>query len=114
MRYVVSLVLVAVVGCGSGAGGGDDGNGSGSIEGLVSLEVMPADQTLVISQSQPAVATYTAIGHFDDGRTEDISDLVQFTLADGTLGSFMASELTTTAEKGGQTEVRATAGAISG
>jgi hypothetical protein len=114
MRHVMSFVLLAVVGCGSGPGGGDDGTGSGDLEGLVSLEVTPAAQTLVISQSQPAVSTYTAIGHFDDGRTEDVTDLVQFNLAEATLGSFVASELTTTVEKGGQTEVVATAGAISG
>ncbi len=86
----------------------------GALDGLVSLEIAPADQTLVITQSQPAISTYTATGHFDDGRVEDISDLVQWNLAEGTLGSFTASELTTTVDKGGQTEVVATAGAITG
>jgi hypothetical protein len=108
MRLLIGLLVVAA--CGSH--GGDDG--SGSLEGLVSLEVTPADQTLVIKQSQPAISTYTAIGTFDDGRVEDISALVAFNLAEATLGSFQATELTTTAAKGGQTQVVATAAAITG
>lgn len=112
MRVLVSMVLVALIGCGSsGGGGGDDGPGDDPLAGLVSLEVTPADQTLVISQGVAAHSTYTAMGTFDDGRTEDISDLVAFDLVEATLGSFTATELTTTTMKGGQTEVRATAGA---
>jgi hypothetical protein len=109
MRFLISLLFIAACG---GHGGGDDG--SGSLDGLVSLAVTPADQTLVIRQSQPAISDYTAMATFDDGRVEDISALVAFELAEATLGSFQARELTTTAHKGGQTQVVATAGAITG
>jgi hypothetical protein len=116
MRQLMSVVLVVALGCGGngGGGGGDDGTGSGSLDGLVSLTVTPADQTLVIKNSQPAISAYTATGTFDDGRVEDITGLVQFSLAEATLGSFQSSELTTTVAKGGRTQVVATAGAISG
>ena len=113
MRQLMSIVLVAVASCGSPPGAGDD-TGSGGLDGLVSLEVLPADQTLVIRQSESATSTYTAIGTFDDGRVEDVSGLVQFSLAEATLGSFVASELTTTVQKGGQTEVLATAAGVTG
>lgn len=113
MRILIGLLFVAAA-CGGHGGGGDDGSGSGSLDGLVSLTVTPADQTLVINQSQPATSTYTAMGKFDDGRVEDVTDLVQFNLAEATLGSFQADELTTTVQKGGQTQVVATAGAITG
>jgi hypothetical protein len=110
MRFLIGLLVASA--CGGHGGGGDDN--SGSLEGLVSITVTPADQTLVIKQSQPAISDYTATGTFDDGRVEDISALVSFNLAEATLGSFQATELTTTAAKGGQTQVIATAGAISG
>src|SRR5689334_22105155 len=114
MRQLVLVVLVLAMGCGNHPGGGGGDDGTGSLEGLVSLTVTPADQTLVIQNEQPAISNYTATGTFDDGRVEDISALVQFNLADATLGSFQASALTTTVAKGGKTDIVATAGAISG
>ncbi|MEO8704296.1 MAG: hypothetical protein ABI867_29855 [Kofleriaceae bacterium] len=109
MRFLIGLLVVAA--CGSH---NSDGDVMVSLEGLVSLEVSPADQTLVIVQTQPATSTYTAVGTFDDGRVEDISALVELALAEPTLGSFQATELTTTVLKGGQTQVVASAGPISG
>src|SRR5688500_535608 len=111
MRQLMPLVLLVALGCGSSGGGGGN-DGTTDLEGLVSLEVTPADQTLVIAQSQPATSAYTVTGTFDDGRVEDITDLVQLSLADATLGSFSAADLITTAQKGGQTEVLATAAGV--
>jgi len=115
MRHLMSIVLVVTLGCGShgGDGGGND-SGVGDLDGLVSLTVEPADQTLVIQNSQPATSAYTVTGTFDDGRVEDVTQLVQLSLADGTLGSFAAAELTTTVHKGGQTEVVASAAGVTG
>lgn len=115
MRCHLAIAVLFVLGCGSRPGGDDDGTDAGdSLVGLVSLTVKPADQTLTIVQGQPAVSTYTALGMFDDGRIVDVSAYVQFGLAEPTLGGFASSELTTTAAKGGQTQVLATAGGIEG
>ena len=115
MRRLLLISLLLVVGCGSRSTGGDDGtDGGGSLEGLVSLTVKPADQTLVIAQGQPAVSAYTALGTFGDGRIEDVSALVSFALTESSLGGFAASELTTTTAKGGQTQVVANAAGIEG
>lgn len=110
MGYVRSLAVVLVlVGCGTRSTGDDSDGGTGSLEGLVSLTVKPADQTLVITQGVAATSTYTALGTFDDGRIEDVTALVQFALDDGALGGFAAADLTTTTARGGQTQVRALA-----
>jgi hypothetical protein len=115
MRTLMSLVLVVGFGCGGpGTSGDDDGSGAGDLDGLVSLEVAPADQTLVIKDGKPATSAYTVTGTFDDGRVEDVTGLVQLDLADATLGSFAASELTTTVQKGGQTAVLARAAGVTG
>ncbi|MBA3539827.1 MAG: hypothetical protein H0T79_09375 [Deltaproteobacteria bacterium] len=112
----LAIVLVLVAGCGS-RGGGDDGGGDASSDpllGLASLTVTPADQTLVILQGQPATSGYTATGTFTDGRIEDVSAFVSFTLGEPTLGGFAASQLTTTTAKGGRTQVVATGSGVVG
>jgi Tol biopolymer transport system component len=88
--------------------------GSDSLAGLVSIEVTPADQTLVIAQGVAATSAYTATGTFLDGHVADITSLVGFDLREATLGSFTASALTTGTQKGGVTQVVATAAGISG
>lgn len=109
-----SLLLVVVVACG-GSGKGDDGMGSAnSLEGLMSIDVTPADQTLVIAQGNPATSAYTATGTFADGHTEDITDRVGFHVMEATLGSFTANDLITGTAKGGVTQVVATAAGVSG
>jgi hypothetical protein len=109
-----SVLLVLVVACGGSGQGDDDGMGSDSLAGLVSIEVAPADQTLVIAQGVAATSAYTATGTFQDGHVADITSLVGFDLRDATLGSFTVSELTTGTQKGGVTQVVATAAGISG
>lgn len=109
-----SVLLVLVVACGGSGQGDDDGMGSDSLAGLVSIEVSPADQTLVIAQGVAATSAYTATGTFQDGHVADITSLVGFDLRDATLGTFTVSELTTGTQKGGVTQVVATAAGISG
>lgn len=109
-----SVLLVLLVACGGSGQGDDDGMGSDSLAGLVSIEVAPADQTLVIAQGVAATSAYTATGTFQDGHVADITSLVGFNLGEPTLGSFTASALTTGTQKGGVTQVVATAAGISG
>ncbi len=118
VRLLSALVLsVLAVACGSRSeGGGDDGiDATGDpLAGLVSLAVSPVDQTLTIVEGAPAISGYAAIGTFEDGRTEDVTALTRFALAEPTLGLFAGDELTTSSERGGITHVLATAGATDG
>ncbi|MGN6108285.1 MAG: TolB family protein [Kofleriaceae bacterium] len=106
----LSLVLVA---CG-GTSGDDGPDGGDPLAGLTSLTVKPADQTLVIAQSQAATSTYTALGTFADGRVEDVSAHVQFSLADATLGTFAAADFTSSTWRGGATRVLAFGNGVQG
>lgn len=117
MRSFVLCVTLAVLGCGDDGTDGMDTNspdsGGNPLEGLASLTITPADQTLTVSVGNPARSTYSAQGTFTDGRTEDVSALVQWTVADGTLASFTGAELATVDSRGGVTMVGATAGGFS-
>ena len=110
------LCVVFITACGRN-GGGDDGGGDAgdvSLEGLTTITVKPENQTLIIEQGAAATSAYAALGTFDDGRIEDITPYVQFTLDDGSLGGFTAADLTTTTTHGGQTQVRAAAYGVEG
>jgi hypothetical protein len=79
--------------------------GSGDDSGLVSIEVLPVDQELLIDNGEPAFKTYQAIGHFADGHTADITDTAVFTLANPELGAFAGPMFKSTVEHGGRTRV---------
>lgn len=113
-RSVLVLLLLSVVGCGRHHGDDDDSDAGGSLEGLTSITVKPADQTLLVANGTAVTSKYTALGSFDDGRTEDISELVSWALAEPTLGGFTSSDLTTTTVKGGKTTVIANGAGIEG
>ena len=107
------LLFAFVIACGgsSGAGGDDAPDG---LDGLVSIDVTPKDQTLVIAQGVAATSAYTATGTFSDGRVVDITPHVAFALDEGTLGVFEAATLTTATDHGGQTTVTALANGVQG
>ena len=81
---------------------------------VVSIEVAPADQTLQIDGAMAATSVYTATGTFEDGTIADISDRVQWSLGDATLGSFAVNQFTSTLDKGGQTPVIAALAGVQG
>src|SRR5262245_33860532 len=95
-------------------GGGGDWGGAPPIDGLVSITVTPADQTLVIAGTTPATSAYKADGTFKDGHHEDITSRVFFSLADAGLGNFAGPAFTSQTDHGGITSVRAEAGNVSG
>ena len=72
---------------------------------LVEITVQPADQELVIDNGEPATSTYTAIGRFADGHTEDISDRAAFSIANSALGGFVGPAFKTGLDQGGRTRV---------
>jgi hypothetical protein len=81
---------------------------------VVSISVEPADQTLEIDDGAAATSDYTAIGTFEDGHTEDVTERVAWSLADATLGTFEVSRFTSTLDKGGQTRVQAALAGVTG
>lgn len=111
-RALACSFLVAVLACGPAPTSGTPD--APPILPLVSIAVEPADQTLVIEDGASATSTYTAIGTFDDGHTEDVSDIVQWSLADGTLGTFAQNVFTSTRDKGGETRVIAIYAGVQG
>ncbi|MDQ3333832.1 MAG: hypothetical protein M4D80_01500 [Myxococcota bacterium] len=113
MRLAVPVFTILLLACGCGGSGGGDDNPD-ALDGLVSIAVTPADQTLVIVNGQPARSAYTAMGTFDDGRVRDITPLVQFTLEQYTLGVFELDTLTTANDHGGRTNVVASAAGVQG
>jgi hypothetical protein len=113
-RLLVVSLLLLVVACGKRSDGDDDSDGGGDLTGLVSIEVKPIDQTLIIDQGTAATSMYTALGTFDDGRVEDISTLVSWGLVEPSLGGFVGPAFTTNSVKGGQTRVIANGAGIEG
>ena len=117
ISLVASLTACGGVGGGSGEGEGErgpDAGGSGEIDGLTAVSVEPAGATLVIDGDTPATETFRAIGEFDDGRTEDLTERASFSIGDTALGSFQGPELTTNTHRGGISRVTARAGGLQG
>lgn len=107
----LSLVAILAVACGDPIAPHAD---SGVESALLEITVEPVDQELVIDGFEPATSAYTAIGTFEDGRVEDISDRVQFSLADATLGAFLGRDFKSTLTHGGRTRVIAELAGVRG
>ncbi len=114
MRHVLVLAIL-IGGCGGDGGGGGNGDaGPPAIKDLVSIAVLPANQTLIIDGTTPATSPYMAIGTFKNGSTSDITSKVGFSVADPSLGQFGGATFTSGVAKGGGTDVLARAGTVTG
>lgn len=109
MRYAL-FVLVLAAGCRDGE---PDGVSGQAPAGLVSIDIEPRDAKLFIEDQTPARATFKALGTFDDGHTEDVTEHVTFSLADPGLGWFEGGAFTSHVQRGGATTVTASAGSVS-
>ncbi len=110
VSLLVALALTALA-CGDAKEPiGADANTSPIVE----ITVTPADQVLVIDGTEPATAAYTAMGRFEDGHTEDITDRVGFQLADATLGAFLGRDFKSALTHGGRTKVVAGYAGVTG
>jgi hypothetical protein len=114
-------IAAAAVAAGCGGDVGTPGGGTPDaepeptdLEGLSSIAIEPAGATLIIDGDDPATATFTATGTFEDGRTEDITEHASFSLRDSAIGTFSGSELVTGIHRGGATRVTARAGNVQG
>lgn len=109
-RFASILLVGFLVACGASVEPAPDaapGN-------LVELTVTPADQELVIDGTEPATSRYTAIARYEDGRTEDVSDRVAFSLADVYLGEFNGPDFKSKLTHGGRTRVVAELAGVRG
>lgn len=118
MRARLGLLTVLVVGAGCApiAGTQDDAGPDGPpapLAGLVAIAITPADATLDVVGVVPARQAYTAEGTFDDGRTEEITAHVVFTVDDPMLGGFEGALFTSKLQPG-ETRVVARNGAVEG
>lgn len=104
LAYFVAALTSFMIACGASVSSNPD---AGTSSPLVSIAVEPVDQVLEIANGVAATSAYTAVGTYEDGHTEDISDRVQWLVADGTLGTFAVNQFTSTIDKGGQTRVKA-------
>ncbi len=112
----VPFVLWQLAGCTPtlSAGGGKPTPTPGPLDGLQTIEVMPATATLATNNGASATADFAAIGHYLDGHTTDVTALVGWSLSDASLGTLASGHYTSTALRGGTATVTAAAGAIAG
>jgi hypothetical protein len=109
------LLAPALLGCGNHSSGWNgDGGVAPAISGLVSIDVTPANQTLILAGTTAVTSKYQASGKFQDGHSEDLTDRVSFSLGDPGLGAFSSDVFTSVTTRGGTTSVAATAGSVVG
>lgn len=88
--------------CGSGATMPGDGDREGG-----TLEVHPAEATLMVRDGGPALQPFTALLRHADGTAEDVTARTRFTLAEVLLGRFDGARLAAAGMRGGEGTVRA-------
>jgi len=106
LGFAAATALIAA--CGPTSSGDD-------AEGLMQIEVLPADATIVWDNAAAPPVGYTAIGHYADGHTAELVDAV-FSLDDAAnrLGTLAVAEFTATGAAAGTGSVRATIGEVTG
>src|SRR5664279_4959879 len=106
MMRTMAMVVATLVSCGPSSGGTD---------GLQTLEVQPANATVMFGASAAQPVDYTAIGHYADGHTETLADVV-FSLDNDAaqLGTLTQAEFAASGAVAGTGTVTATSGTASG
>src|SRR5262245_40975118 len=111
------LLLTGLLGCGPEVTpkgmGGADGGPPPAPDGLVAIEITPADATIYVANGVAGTQDYTATGHFADGTTRDLTTLVGWGTENMSLASFPeGGHLLASGVQGGRGVVHATAGSI--
>ncbi len=118
MRKPILLsVLFAVSGCGVDARDptvGDDGKGPVDPMSSAAIIINPSALEAHVVGDHAVTSDFTATLVTPDGRQEDVTHEVTFSLADARFGSFTGTQLTVTGQGAGETRVVATLGAQSG
>ncbi|HEX8953575.1 MAG TPA: hypothetical protein VF945_17080, partial [Polyangia bacterium] len=108
-------MALSLAGCGPDSRGGGHPPDGGSVGTLTSIDVSPPSASLTTTGGG-AVATqqFVATGHFSDGRTEDLTSMVSWTLSDNGIGSVSTGAFKGAATRGGVAKVTAGQGAVTG
>lgn len=89
------------------------GNGPDDLAGLVALRVEPSEALVSSDGKAPGEqAVFAAIGTFDDGSEEDLTNRVRWAIEDPRLGEVDQGIVTVAASQGGTTSVRAVLEAV--
>ena len=125
MRELLSLMLVVCVGCGpSGAGGTGGANGgagghtgTGGSGGQAppgsTLEILPADQTVIVASGARANVDYVALLHTPGQSDSDVTTNTVFSVDNSALGNFAGAHFTGAVGAMGTTVVHGSEGGIS-
>jgi hypothetical protein len=111
-----SLFFVTWLGCGPSetTGTGGAGGTGGPLQGLQSIDVVPADATIYITDGVAGAQDYMAVGHFNDGSMRDITNLVAWS-SEMPIAFFpQAAHAVASGTQGGATRVLAAAGTLQG
>ncbi len=105
MRVLLAAALVTACGPSSG----------GQTHGLLQIEVQPANATVTWDNGVTQPVDYTAIGHYADGHTAELTGVV-FSLdtAGQQLGALASTEFTASGTTAGTGTVQATLGTVMG
>jgi hypothetical protein len=96
----------------------DDTGGEGStdaideLQGLTGLAIAPLDPVVETTPEMNGEVTFKVTGTFEDGRTADVTKLVDMTLADPSLGGLLNGRFVASGTRGGKSTVTASHGTI--
>lgn len=110
----LALIISLLTACG---GSITSGNGSpdgpvAPIEGLTAIAITPPIANLIIDGDTPAELDYTAVGTFEDGHKEDVTNRVGWYVANAAIGTFTHAHFKSSTFTGGHTQVYARAATI--
>ncbi len=110
MRHLAFSLCILTISCGPGAkldgdggGGGDGANANGQ------LVITPMDADLSITGGVAAVQDYKAIIKHADSSETDVTADTTFSIQDPTLGSFAGHTFTSVTDRGGHSNIHASA-----
>jgi hypothetical protein len=107
---VIGCVIGGTIGCAGSPQNNNHDAGPVAIDGLQRIEIAPASASLTVTDASAPTQQFTATGHFADGHTADVTQQLQWTLSDATLGGIGGGLFTSSPQRGGRALVQATDG----
>lgn len=112
LRLFSCLFVVASLSACScnGGDGGDDGDGG--TNGLLSLEIMPSSFAFEIEAGQTPSTAFTVVGHYEGGRTRDVTNAT-LTIDRMDIATVVGASVRASGSTGGVATLRASLGSVS-